>query len=232
MIELDEDIDTGKTEDTGICKTEDIDICKTEDIDKDKDKTTDKDLLDKINNKIDTINELNNGLAKVKVDVTKKIELIYEWTYEFINNESHLEQMINIIKKILEYFVCEKFINEKFQTLGGNKDMILLHSKYESIKGFKKICRIDISRDIISLNIRNDADIKNDITLYIDGERITLKVSQTENCQGIHKRNISISVSNDKIIYNTSTNINEQNRNYTKNTNEEIECTNKVRYII
>ena len=78
MIELDEDIDTSKTEDTGICKTEDIDICKTEDIDKDKDKTTDKDLLDKINNKIDTINELNNGLAKVKVDVTKKIKLIYE----------------------------------------------------------------------------------------------------------------------------------------------------------
>ena len=140
--------------------------------------------------------------------------------------------MINIIKKILEYFVCEKFINEKFQTLGGSKDMILLHSKFESIKSFKKICRIDISRDIISLNIRNDADIKNDITLYIDGERITLKVSQIENCQGIHKRNISISVSNDKIIYNTSTNKNEQNRNYTKNTNEEIECTNKVRYII
>ena len=78
LIELDEDIDTSKTEDTGICKTEDIDICKTEDIDKDKDKTTDKDLLDKINNKIDTINELNNGLAKLKVDVTKKIELIYE----------------------------------------------------------------------------------------------------------------------------------------------------------
>ena len=91
-----EDIDICKTEDTDICKTEDIDntktedtdICKTKDKDKDKDKTTlkikseDKDQLDKINNKISVINKLNEGLAKVKADVTKKIELIYESMYE------------------------------------------------------------------------------------------------------------------------------------------------------
>ena len=51
---------------------------------KDKDKTTlktkteNKDPLDKINNKISVINKLNGGLAKVKADVTKKVELIYE----------------------------------------------------------------------------------------------------------------------------------------------------------
>ena len=118
--------------------------------------------------------------------------------------------MINTIKRILEYFVCQQFINEKFQTLRVSRDMILLHSKYESIKGSKKICRIDVCRDIISLNIRNYTDIKENITLCIDGERITLKVSQTEKCQGIHKKNISISVSNDKIICNTSININEK----------------------
>ena len=67
--------------------------------------------------------------------------------------------MINTIKRILEYFVCEKFINEKFRTLRVSKDMILLHSKYESIKGFKKICRIDICRDIISLNIKKHVKI-------------------------------------------------------------------------
>ena len=112
LIEFDEDIDISKTEDTDICKTEDTDICKTEDTDicktedidntktedtdicktkdkdKDKDKTTlkikteDKDQLDKINNKISVINKLNEGLAKVKADVTKKIELIYESMYE------------------------------------------------------------------------------------------------------------------------------------------------------
>ena len=49
----------------------------------------------------------------------------------FINNESHLKKLVNNIKIILEYFVCEKFINEKFPTLRVSKDVILLHSKYE-----------------------------------------------------------------------------------------------------
>ena len=138
--------------------------------------------------------------------------------------------MINTIKRILEYFVCEKFINKKFDTVRVSKDMILLHSKYISIKGFKKICRIDICRDIISLNIRNYVNnMKEDITLCIDGERITLKVSQTEDHS---KKNITVSIYNDKIICITSITVNEQNRNYTKDVNEEIECTNKVRYII
>ena len=55
---------------------EDIDISKTED--KDKTKTEDKDILDKINNKIDTINKMNKRLEKVKAEITKKIELICE----------------------------------------------------------------------------------------------------------------------------------------------------------
>ena len=45
---------------------------------KDKTKIKDKDTLDKIKDKISTINKINEGLAKVKEEVTKKIELIYE----------------------------------------------------------------------------------------------------------------------------------------------------------
>ena len=76
-------------------------------------------------------------------------------------------------------------------------------------------------------------NVKEDITLCIDGERITLKVSQTQDHQGIHsKRNISISIYDNKIICIRSITTNEQNRNYAKDVNEEIECTNKVRYII
>ena len=41
-------------------------------------KTGDKKILDKTNNKMDTINELNNGLAKIKAEITKKVQLIYE----------------------------------------------------------------------------------------------------------------------------------------------------------
>ena len=40
------------------------------------------DVPDKINKKIDKINEMNKRLAKVKVKVTRKIELIYEATCE------------------------------------------------------------------------------------------------------------------------------------------------------
>ena len=36
-----------------------------------------KNMLDKMNNKISTINETNEGLAKLKAEVRKKFELIY-----------------------------------------------------------------------------------------------------------------------------------------------------------
>ena len=49
---------------------------------KSKTKTENKDLLDKINNKTHMINKMNKRLAKIKADVTKKIELIYESMYE------------------------------------------------------------------------------------------------------------------------------------------------------
>ena len=115
-----------------------------------------------------------------------------------------------------------------------SKDTNLLHLKCEPKNGFKKICRIDICRDIISLNIGSFINnLKEDITICIEGKQITLKVSQTENHQrNCSKTNLSISVYNDKIINTTSITKNEQNKSYTKDANEEIECTNKVRYII
>ena len=51
---------------------------KTKYKDKDRNKTTNKDTIDKINNKIDTINQMNKRLEKEKTEVTKKIDLIYE----------------------------------------------------------------------------------------------------------------------------------------------------------
>ena len=40
-----------------------------------------------------------------------------------------------------------------------------------------------------------------------------------------------MSICNDKIICNTSIKINEQHKNFTKDVNDEIGCTNEVRYI-
>ena len=53
---------------------------KTKDMDKTipKTKTEDKDMLDKINNKISTINETSTILAKIMDELNNKIKLIYE----------------------------------------------------------------------------------------------------------------------------------------------------------
>ena len=46
-----------------------------------------------------------------------------------------------------------------------SEHVILLHLKCEPKKGFKKICRIDIRRDIISLNIEKFVNnLEEDIT--------------------------------------------------------------------
>ena len=86
MLSRNKFCDRDKDKDKDKTSTEDKDntTTKTEDKNKTtlKTKTEDKDLLDKINNKISAINKLNEGLAKVKADVTKKIELIYESIYE------------------------------------------------------------------------------------------------------------------------------------------------------
>ena len=74
--------------------------------------------------------------------------------------------------------------------------------------------------------------MEEDITVCVEGEQIMLKISQTEDYQGIHKEtHVSISISNDKITCNTSITINEQHKNFKKDANDEIECINKVRYI-
>ena len=72
---------------------------------------------------------------------------------------------------ILECFLCEKFMNEKFCTAGLSRDMISLHSIYKPMKGFKRIHRIAIYRDMISLNTeRRTKSMKEDNTMCIEGK--------------------------------------------------------------
>ena len=82
---------------------------KTKDIDKTipKAKTEDKDMLDKINNKISTINETTTILAKIKNELNKKIKLIYESMCELqdaiYSDESCLRLVeLNKIRKKIE----------------------------------------------------------------------------------------------------------------------------------
>ena len=84
-----------------------------------------------------------------------------------------------------------------------------------------------MSRDIVLLGIINFVNnLKQVIPLSIECQEITLKWSQTEDYS---KKNVSISIYNDIIINTISITKNEQN---TKIINEEIECTNKARYMV
>ena len=67
------------------------------------------------------------------------------------NHRSELHKSINNIKTILDYLVCEKFMNDKFITRNLNKDRILLCSINNSVKGVKIINKIATYRDLISL---------------------------------------------------------------------------------
>ena len=57
--------------------------------------------------------------------------------------------------------------------------------------------------------------------------------SQTEDNSGIKKKlDMSISIYNDKITSNISMMNNDNHKNFTKNIDEEIESTDKIRYTI
>ena len=65
--------------------------------------------------------------------------------------EANLHKINNNIETILDCFVCEKFMNEKFITRNLNKDGILLCSIINSMKGVKLINKVAIYCDLISL---------------------------------------------------------------------------------
>ena len=99
-----------------------------------------------------------------------------------IFNKGEPTKTFNSMKKILECFVCEKFRNEKFRTARLGRDMISLQSIYKPMRGFKRIHRIGIYRDMISSNTEKQTkSMKQDNIICIEGERIILKVSQTED---------------------------------------------------
>ena len=110
-------------------------------------------------------------------------------------HRSELHKTINNIKTILDCFVCEKFMNEKFITRNLNKDGILLCSINNSMKGVKIINKIAIYRDLISLIIeKNTKAMKQDITIYIDDKKIILNTSQTDDYNGIQKKTKYVSI--------------------------------------
>ena len=93
--------------------------------DKDKDKTTnktktkDKNILEKINNKIDTINELNKELTKIKAEVTKKIELIYESMCELQDEIYSDDSWLRLVKLEKTDAITDETLNVVWNMICG-----------------------------------------------------------------------------------------------------------------
>ena len=102
-----------------------------------KTKTEDKDRLDKIDNKISAINKLNEGLAKVKADVTKKIELIYESIYELQDDIYRDNTWLILVQLDKIDAIIDGALNVIWKVLYGNKNRII-----------PKMIMIDKNKDI------------------------------------------------------------------------------------
>ena len=120
---------------------------------------------------------------------------------------------LNTIEKIVNRFICDKFMNEKYYEK-VDKDGIVFYFINKPIKVVKMEHVIEISRVMIILAIEKETRIMNEvITICIIDNQIKLNLAQTENQ---NKLNISIIVSNDEIVCNTSSIIDEYEKDIVK----------------
>ena len=70
-------------------------------------------------------------------------------------------------------------------------------------------------------------------SICLEDKQIILKASQEHDNSGIQKiLDMLISIYNDKLASNISMMTNDNHKNFTKNINEEIECADKIRYML
>ena len=169
---------------------------KTADKDKDEDrnKTEDKNMLDKINNKIDTINELNNWLTKIKAEVTKKIELIYESMCELQDEiysddswlrlvelekiDAIIDEALNVVWNMIcgENRICPEEIKiDKHKGIDGhvNKLTDVINNKMELVNNMGGVIdhvmsEIKNETNMIDEKIHKASEMDNDTLNWID----------------------------------------------------------------
>ena len=126
-------------------------------------KTEDKDLLDKINNNISAINKLNEGLANVKADVTKKIELMYESMNELEDEIYSNDSWLRLVELDKTDVIIDEILNVIWKVLYESKSRIIPEmitiDKYKNIDGY-----VSELTDLINLKI----ELVNDMCEEID----------------------------------------------------------------
>ena len=109
---------------------------KTETKDKTKTKTI---MLDKINTKISVINKLNERLVKVKADVTKKVELIYEGICELQGEIYSDDSWLRLVELNKIDAIIDKTLNIVWNAICGknriNPEKIKI-DKHKDIDGY------------------------------------------------------------------------------------------------
>ena len=184
-----------KDKDKDMTSTEDMDntTTKTKTSTEDKDKTTTKimdktkDILDKINKRIDTINKSNNLLAKLKDEITKKIELVYEVMSELQDEIYNDDSWLSLVESNKIDTITDEALNAVWKTFCRknriNPEMIKT-DKHKDIDGSVSELTDIINNKIALLNGICDAidhamsEIKNE-TNMID-EKIH-KLSEMDN---------------------------------------------------
>ena len=97
-------------------------------------------MLDKINNKISMIKKTNEGLAKVKAEVAKKVELIYEAVVELQDEIYSNDSWLRLVKLDKIDAIIEEAFNIVWKVLWENKNRINLETieidKHKDIDGY------------------------------------------------------------------------------------------------
>ena len=99
-----------------------------------------KDMLDKINNKISTINRTNEGLAKIKADLTKKLNLIYEVMNELQDEIYSDDSWLRLVELDKIDAIIKEAFNIVWKVLYENKNRItpekIMIDKHKDIDGY------------------------------------------------------------------------------------------------
>ena len=122
---------------------------------KDKTKIKGKDTLDKIKNKISTINKINKGLAKVKEEVAKKIELIYEAMRELQDDIYSNESCLRLVELNKIDAIIDEALNAVWNEICGknriNPEKIKI-DKHKDIDGYVSKLTVVINNKIELVN--------------------------------------------------------------------------------
>ena len=113
----------------------------SKDRDKDKDQTTPKimTILDKINNKIDSINKINKILAEVKAKVINKVESIYEAMCELQDEIYSDDSWLRLVELNKIDVIIDDALNVVWNEIYGENRIsskIINIDKYKDIDGY------------------------------------------------------------------------------------------------